>query len=142
MLNSETSKHKPLPQCKAFLLCEDITQDEVTGKLTLHELIEGLTFPEFPADSIPFAIFVQLYDGIGRYQLAVEVRDLADNTSMRVAPFSDLEFPERLAKMDVVLPVRFLRLPRSGRYEFAVFLDGDELATQPIIAELEDDEET
>jgi uncharacterized protein DUF6941 len=138
MVKADSSPQKPLPQCKALLLCEAISEDATTGQLSLHKLIEIIQFRAFPAESPPLAIFVQLYDGIGRYQLAVEIRDLAENTSMSVAAFSSLEFPERLAKMDIVLPVEFLRLPRAGRYEFALLLDGEELATQSIDADLED----
>jgi hypothetical protein len=66
MANSDTTRHKPLPQCKAFLLCDKVSQDETTAQLTLHKLIETLRFPIFPADSVPFVVFMQLYDGIGR----------------------------------------------------------------------------
>ena len=142
MPKSDTTRQKPLPQCKAFLLCERVAQDDATGQLTLHKLIEVLQFPAFPADSIPFVVFVQLYDGIGRYQLAIEIRDLVGDTSIRVALLSNLEFPERLAKMDLVLPIEFVRLPREGRYEFAVVLDGEELASQPINAELSNGRES
>ena len=141
MFKSEASKHKPLPQCKAFLLCEGIAEDEVSGQLSLNKLIEVLRFTAFPAESAPFVVFVQLYDGIGRYQLAVELRDLRESASMAATISSSLDFPERLVKMDVILPVDSLRLPHAGRYELAVLIDGEEIATQPIDAELENGEE-
>ena len=130
------ARQKPLPQCKAFLLCEGVDEDDVTAQLSLSKLIEDFQFPAFPADSAPFVAFMQLYDGIGRYRLAVELRDLSDNTSMAITVSSSLDFPQRLVKMDVILPVDSLRLPRSGRYEFAVLVDGEEVASQPFDAEL------
>lgn len=142
MPNSNSIRHKPLPQCKAFLLCEGITEDEATGQLCLNKLIETLRFRSFPAEAVPFMVFVQLYDGIGRYQLAVELRDLSNNTSTAVTMPSSLDFPERLVKMDVILPIDSFRLPHAGRYEVAVLLDGEEAATQPIDAELGNGEET
>src|SRR5487761_1493236 len=137
MSNPSSTRHKPLPQCKAFLLCEGIAEDAVTGQLSLNKIIEILRFPAFPAQSVSFAVFVQLYDGIGPYQLAVDLRDLSESTSMAATLSSSLDFPERLVKMDIILPIDSLRLPHAGRYEFAVLLDGEELATQPIDAELE-----
>jgi hypothetical protein len=142
MPDPNNKRHKPLPQCKAFLLCEGITEDEVTGQLCLNKLIETLRFPFFAAKSLPLIVFVQLYDGIGRYQLAVELRDLSDNTSTAATMPSSLDFPQRLVKMDVILPIDSLRLPHPGRYEFGVLLDGEEVATQSIDAELQNAEET
>lgn len=49
---------------------------------------------------------------------------------------SDLDFPERLVKMELVLPIDSMRLRRPGRYEIAILLDGGELATQFIDAEV------
>ncbi|HVA49986.1 MAG TPA: hypothetical protein VNH11_26710 [Pirellulales bacterium] len=140
--NPKQTRQKPLPQCKAVLLCENVVEDEITGQFSLNKLIDVVRFSTFPGVSLPFALFLQLYDGIGRYQLAIELRDLADGTRVAVAMFSSLDFIERLANMDVVLPVDSLRLPRAGRYQFAVLLDGEELATQHLDAEFENGEET
>ena len=38
--------------------------------------------------------------------------------------------------MELVLPIDSMRLPHAGRYEVALVLDGDELATQFIDAEV------
>jgi len=32
---------KPLPHCKALLICEKVTESQPTGKITLHNLIES-----------------------------------------------------------------------------------------------------
>lgn len=83
-------------------------------------------------------IFLQLYDGIGEYGLSIALHNLSDNTSIAAPILVSLDFPERLAKMDVAFPVASLRLPRPGRYELAVLLDGQELAPQIFEAEVED----
>lgn len=44
---------KPLPQCKAFLLCEEFYADDVIGQSSLQNLIESFRFPAFPGDSAP-----------------------------------------------------------------------------------------
>ena len=134
--NSKHDRAKPLPQCKALLLCEDVFEDELSGQYSLHKLIEALEFSAFPGDSAAFAIFLQLYDGIGTYELSVELHDLAENTKAAMAFIMSLDFTERLARMDVILPVDSLRLPRPGRYELVVSLDGVELASQILDAEV------
>jgi hypothetical protein len=111
---------KPLPQCKAFLLCQEFYVDEVSGQSSLQNLIESFRFRAFPGDSAAFMIFMQLYDEIGEYLLSVALRNLSDNTSVAAPILMTLDFQERLAKMDVAFPVASLRLPRPRRYELAV----------------------
>jgi hypothetical protein len=127
--------HKPLPQCKAFLICERVGVDSHTGRFHLFGVVNSLDVAEFPAGTPPLFVFLQLYDGIGRYELRVELRNLADDTHVTAEISSELDFPERLIKMELVLPIDSMRLPRAGRYEIALILDGDELATQFIDAE-------
>lgn len=88
----------------------------------------------------PLAAFLQLYDGIGRYELSIELRNLAEESSV-AEKVSHLDFPERPVKMDLVLPLDSMRLPRPGRYEIAILLDGIDAATQ-FIAEVPDAGET
>lgn len=83
---------------------------------------------------------MQLYDGIGRYELSVELRSLADGDNVAAGSFGHLEFPERLVKMELAVPIECMRLPWPGRYEIAILFDGHELATQFIDIEAENDE--
>ncbi|HEX7378496.1 MAG TPA: hypothetical protein VF278_15360 [Pirellulales bacterium] len=133
---------KPLPQCKAFLVCGEVEFDDIAGQINLYGIVSSLSFPEFPAAVPPLALFLQMYDGIGRYRLTAELRDLAGGVGVAAEAFTDVEFPERLVKMDLALPISSLRLPNLGRYEIAVLLDGRELATQFIDVEATNDDET
>ena len=139
--SSPPGRSKPLPQCKALLICEDVFEDEVSGQYILHKLIDVLRFSAFPGDSEPFAIFFQLYDGIGRYEVGIQFYDVSRGESTSSMVISQLDFTERFAKIDVALPVDSLRLPRPGQYELLLLLDGRELATQTLNAELEDGQE-
>lgn len=82
-----TAAHKPLPQCKAFLICEDAEVDDVTGQFSLYNVVNSLSFSEFPAKTRSLVAFLQLYDGIGRYELSVELRDVADESSVAAGTF-------------------------------------------------------
>lgn len=118
------------------MICEGVGVDALTGRFHLYGVVNSLDFAEFPADAPPLLVFLQLYDGIGRYELRVELRNLADDTHVTAEISSELDFPERLIKMELVLPIDSMRLPSAGRYEIAIMLDGDELATQFIDAEV------
>ncbi|HJT32242.1 MAG TPA: hypothetical protein VJ783_09385 [Pirellulales bacterium] len=140
--DGKSATHKPLPQCKAFLICEEVEVDDANGRFNLYGLVDSLSFPLFPANAPPLVMFLQLYDGIGRYALSSELRDLARGMSVAAEAFTSVEFPERLVKIDLGLPIDSLRLPGPGRYELAILLDGHELATQLIDAESANDDET
>lgn len=135
----DRNANKPLPHCRAILLCEDVGEDEATGAISLINLIEHFKTDTFPAQTRPFMLFLQLYDGIGRYGVCIEARALDDDTSVARATLSDVDFPERLAKIEMMVPVDSVLLPRPGRYELALLLDGQELAKQHFDAETDDD---
>ncbi len=87
-----------------------------------------LILPVFPGPSPSFEIFVELYDGIGVYDLSIEVDDRFDDKTIARATLVDLDFTERLAKMDLAFPVQSVALPHPGRYDVLALVRGQELA--------------
>ena len=140
--NGTGNAAKPPPQCLALLLCQRTFQDSSTGAFTLFDLIHTLKVSAFPGRSPPFEIFVELYDGIGAYDLTIEVHDRSDGATIARATLTDLDFIERLAKMDLSMPVQSVGLPRAGRYDVIALVRGQELARQYFIAEAENGEKT
>lgn len=137
----DRNANKPLPHCRAILLCDNVGEDPATGEISLHKLIDSFRVSAFPAASKPFWVFVQLYDGIGQYDVSMEANALDRDTSVAKAALPGLDFPERLAKIDMIIPVESVFLPRPGRYELIVLLDGQELCRQHFDAENDDDTE-
>ncbi|HEV3341911.1 MAG TPA: hypothetical protein VG125_16205 [Pirellulales bacterium] len=133
--HSET--HKPLPHCKALLLCEKVTESQLTDKITLHNLIETFNLRSFPGRSTPFTIFLQVYDGIGRYPITVEVNDLTGGLTIAEIDLDDFDFPERLVMIQMTAPIDSVPLPHPGRYELVIVLDGQPLARQYFVAEVD-----
>lgn len=129
---------KPLPHCKAMLLCEKVTVSQITGMVSLHNLIENFPIRAFPGRSTRFALFLQAYDGIGRYGTRVEINDLADGSTIAQAELDDLDFLDRLATIQLMVPFEFVNLPEPGRYEVVVLLDGQPFAQQHFDAEIDD----
>ena len=141
MAKEKTDEHaeagKPLPHCKALLLCEKVTESQLTEKITLHNLIETFGLRSFPGRSTPFVIFIELYDGIGRYKLTIEVHDLSDDSMVAHTTYGNLEFPERLTRIVVTIPIDFVQLPRPGRYELVALANGQEIGRQYFDVEVE-----
>lgn len=129
---------KPLPHCKALLLCEKVTESQLTGKVTLHNLIEGFQSRIFSGRSTRFTIFLEAYDGIGRYSLSVEFNDLSDGSTIADLALDDLDFTDRLARIQIAVPIDFVQLSVAGRYELVVFVNGEQLSSQHFEAEIGD----
>ncbi|HEX7375922.1 MAG TPA: hypothetical protein VF278_02365 [Pirellulales bacterium] len=133
-----SNSDKPLPHCKALLICKQVTQDDETQAISLLHLIESVGQRSIPGPTGPFVVFMQLYDGIGRYRLSMEANALDDDANVAKATVGHIDFPERLAKMDIAIPVDSIFVPQSGRYELVVFVDGQELARQYFNVEVQD----
>lgn len=68
----------PLPICKAILICEKVIFDRDTGNGSAIGIFDHFVAAGFPFQSPPFWIFLQLDDGIGKYDLTSELRDSND----------------------------------------------------------------
>ncbi len=77
---------------------------------------------------------MQFTDGIGRYEVVVEIHDLRDNTILARAQALGIEFPERLQGMNICLPVPPLPLGHPGSYDLVVFANGQETERQKFTA--------
>lgn len=138
MAEGEGAKRKPPPVCKAILLCDAVLTDPFTGKGSLIGILSQFTLPEFPGDTPPFFVYLQLTDGIGSYLLSIELRDRATDEAMYEGELMEIEFAERAVKNNIVLPMPPLPLPHPGAYDFIVFADGQEIDRQQFDAETQE----
>jgi hypothetical protein len=54
---------KPLPRCKAILLCERTIREAETGKWSLIGIIHKLVFPRLPATTQPMTAYAEFDPG-------------------------------------------------------------------------------
>ena len=132
---------KPPPKCKAFLICDHCREDPRTARISLVNLVESFSASHFPSRSPLFTVFAQLVDGIGAYAVSLEVHDLLDGEVVAKTHIGDLAFPERPAKMDVVIPDVSVLIPHAGRYDLVLFANGHELDRQFFDVEDADEKE-
>jgi len=112
---------KPPPKCKAFLLCQGTIIEKESGNVSIINTFNAFKVAPIPGCTGPFYIFVQLTDGIGRYDSEIEIVDLADDRIIaRATAPAKLEFPQKLMRMNVVIPVPPLPVRRAGSYEIRV----------------------
>lgn len=105
MSKAKQSKRRPLPSCKAILLCEKIIVDQDSLRPSLINVFETVEIPGFPWQLDEFVVFVQLSDGIGAYQVLVEVQDLAEGDTVNRSELATIEFADRLQRLNLVVAV-------------------------------------
>ncbi len=121
---------KPLPQCKAILLCERAIREAGTNQVSLIGLVRKFVVPRLPAQTQPVTAYLQLVEGIGRYNISAEVRDLTTGQVLAQGGGATVEFQDRLAILDFLLPLPPLPLTHEGSFDVVVFANGQEIDRQ------------
>lgn len=115
---------KPPPKCKAFLLCQGTIIEQNSGNVTIVNTFNAFGVSKFPGHIGQFLIFIQLTNGIGEYDAEVEIVDLQDDrTIARAVGPAKLKFPDKLSRMNVMIPMPPLPLLHAGSYEIRVLAD-------------------
>ena len=123
-----TEKHssKPPPRCKAILLCDQTIRDAATGKPSVIGIFDRLRFSSFPAQTAPFKLFLELIEGIGSFEIVVELYDLRENKTLSRSRPHRLEFQDRLDRHYLYMSVPRLLLPHPGSYDVLVLANEQE----------------
>lgn len=137
---SQPKEDKPVPQCKAILLCEQSIIEAGTGKVSLISIVNVLAVPRIDGTTKPVQAFLQLVDGIGRYKTALEIRDVAEDRVLKRTKGPTIEFSDRLATIQVLLSIPPLKILHQGNYDVVALADGLEIDRQQFFAEYYDDE--
>lgn len=132
----QLKRDKPLPGCKAILLYERTMIEAGTNKVSLVNLIRTLTIEEFPCQSERMRIFLQLVEGIGEYDLRVEVHDLSEDRVIFRARAPRVIFSNRLDVRQLSFLIPALPLQHPGKYDVIVFGNGMEINRQQLNADL------
>lgn len=127
-----SKEEKPLPACKAILLCERVMVEAHTAKVSLIGLVTKQVLVSFPGQTEPMRMFLHLVDGIGEYQLTVEVTDLAEDVVIMRKPGPKISFPKRPGAMHLYFTIQALPITHQGRYDVIVMANGRELDRQQI----------
>jgi hypothetical protein len=136
MAKKKSPGRMPLPRCKAILLCDQVIIDAATGKTTLVGIFDRFFAPKFPYAVGPFAAYLQLVSGIGRYEMTIEIHDMHDNAAIaRLAPLS-MQFLDRVHKATLIFKAAPLVLPHPGQYDFVVLAGGRQIDRQSFDATL------
>ncbi|MHB1035360.1 MAG: DUF6941 family protein [Pirellulales bacterium] len=122
----------PPPKCKAILICERTIIEAGTGKVSLISLFDSFIVANVPGITTPFTVYLHLTDGVAdhEYQITIELHDLSDGTVLAKAGGPKVQWKDRLAKLNLFIPVPALNVQHEGSYDFVVFANGQEIDRQ------------
>lgn len=119
-----------------FILTADHSWSENNGKIGLSGIFENWNFAGFPAQVMPFSIYLKFGAIVeGKHILNVELRkESCSETIFGV----ELEYhlPEKMDSIQLQFKTPVCMLLEPGAYELHFLLDGDEIAIHPITATL------
>lgn len=127
-------RKKPLPRCKAILLCDCAIIEQGTGNVSIIGTFTHFRLQKFPGLSRPFTAFVQLTDGIGAYDIVVEIHDLEKDTILAKAEGIGINFPEKLGRINVIIPLPSLPIHHAGEYDFVIHANQEVVERQKFTA--------
>ena len=113
------------PKVDAFLLCEHVHRDAVTGMYTLVGLWDALRSSQFPAQQGECGIYFNLTGLNGTYRFGILV--LGPDLSQVGAEFDvpqALTLNDPLRRYELGFNLRSLRLPMPGRYTIRLRYNG------------------
>lgn len=134
---------RPSPKCQALLLCEKAIIDRQRGRPSLIDIIDSIHAPFFPCEYGPLVVFLQVAEGIGHYTIDVEVRDLTTEDVIARLLGTEIQFLDRLERINVIVEIGSIPLNQAGAYDVVVLANGQDLDRQRLMVRLieeEDDE--
>ena len=138
----ESKMDKPLPGCKAILLCDQIIVEAGTGKISVIGTFDRLYLATLPGYSTWLSLFLQLVDGIGSYALAVEIHHLTENLVLARVDQGEVQFQERPVRLNLEILIPPLSLEHPGAYDVVVLANEQEIDRQQLqVVQLPDEVE-
>ena len=113
------------PRVRAFLFCDGVVRDPVSGKTTLVGVFETLDAYEFPLKQPPFAVYLRLTSLNGRYRFAIEVVSVDLLAVIRSVEVDDeFESDNPLEVLDWAIELDEIVWPAPGRYTVLLIVNG------------------
>ncbi len=112
------------PSVQAFLVCDTIIIDSLTGKKSIIGAFTHLWAKTFPCQHPQMGVYFCLNDAEGSYQFEIELIYLDKDQTVGKGAISPIEIKSRLETHDFGINIGALVFPGPGRYEFRLFANG------------------
>lgn len=119
---TEITPSLPTPVPVAFLLCDQVSVDSMSGKKTIIGVFDRIWVETFPAAHRPIWLYVRVINCEGQYPVKIEYVQVASQTVMGRAE-GTAHSGDRQIYTDFVLQLPQIPLPERGEYEFRLWMD-------------------
>jgi hypothetical protein len=133
------SETAPVPEVKAFLVCDQILHDAPTNKKSLIGVFHDLASTRFPAVHPSLWIYANLTDARGKYEFEFRLIDLARGAMLGAGSPPPVDIPDPLRTTEFSAQLRNITFPGPGTYEFHLIVNKKLIATKSIRVVLVDD---
>ncbi|RMH09445.1 MAG: hypothetical protein D6704_01225 [Nitrospirae bacterium] len=116
------------PSIHAFLVCDTVIVDSLTGKKSLIGTFTHLWAPRFPCQHHQMGVYFCLTDAEGVYRFELQLVYLDRDQVIGKVTLSPIEISSRLETKDIGINIPSLVFPGPGRYEFRLYADGQFIA--------------
>lgn len=107
----------------ALLVCDRLIRDDVTGHVSLIDLIDDVLVREFPVTAA-CAVYARLTDAEGAYRLMIDVVRRDDVLEVAKTDVVEFEATDPLEDGEVLVRRVELPLPSAGWYDFRMWVNG------------------
>jgi hypothetical protein len=123
---------KPLPICKAILLCTKITHDPQLHTTSVIGIFDTIQCESFPLIINRVFIFIFLDEVIGECALSAKIVDLTEDVVVAHSSIPKrIGVPGDRISGERWLPINGVVFNHSGTYDLVVLVDGRELDRAP-----------
>ncbi len=125
-------KKRAKPVLLAMIVSDKIIHEEETKKISLIGLFSTIHAKSFPCVHDKMHIYIALTDYAGSAKCELT---FSDDTGQQIAhlPPQNLNFPEKLAIVEITFGINNLPLPKEGIYHFDLFIDGQPIGHRKFV---------
>jgi len=113
------------PSIHAFLVCDTIIIDSLTGKKSIIGAFTHLWAKTFPCQHPQVGVYFSLTDAEGKYAFEIQLVYLDKDQMVGKGSLPPIEIHNRLATHDFGVNIPYLVFPGPGKYEFRLYADGN-----------------
>jgi len=113
------------PIIHAFLVCDTIIIDSLTGKKSIIGAFTHLWAKTFPCQHPQVGVYFSLTDAEGKYSFDIQLIYLDKDQMVGKGSLPPIEIQNRLATHDFGVNIPYLVFPGPGKYEFRLYADGN-----------------
>jgi hypothetical protein len=124
----------PIPICKSFLTCREVTADPKYNDTCLIGLRSFFDHHRYPA-SVRVGIFARLASAHGQYRIEIQLQSTTGEVVWTDGPPDPWDLNDPLYNYDLRFNITLV-FPAPGTYELVLLVNGQELARERFFARL------